>query len=625
MPVRINSNPSDVDKTLAILQDMLTEACTQTQDIVKKVQGTTAKQTARNLYDYLRKTFHYRLDPQGMEYIRSPKLSYQDRLIGIDCEDFSLMAAAVLVQVGIQPRYRVVDFNGMGYGHIYVVMVDKNKEIILDATHHRFNHQEKYMRKKDYPVLAKPQKKVTFRTYKTTGLGRIGVDPVLARQKGKFVDMGNTYIRQREIIRLIPGRKTKVAFTFEKVIDCQYMILSAQDLQPSHLGNVENPLHFLPEAQPRNRATSQSGAETPQKIADTLRPAEIVEGANAFTGAPVVNTRGEVIQGNGRAYALKVYWKINAQDSKGYKAYLEENASFLGFPGRISIQDPVLVRMVKVSDEEAIRLGQYKQSDLEAVSTRTNEVKSRVNLLDEKKLAGVLDRIFSQVEPDDSLSEIIRKTNLLSQLIRLGAIRADQLEEYTRNGTINARGVAFVSDLLLFLIFKGSDVNTPELFAQLPTRIQNAIVKATPSLLRVDEDKHIKKEVSNAILATRDYLNSGESSVRSWEKTIDIFGDTPQKRFTAFERQLVELFTTSKTQRDITEKFELYATLVSDKEADLVTPFQKGLAKSEGIAVAFGGKQIAKIVKETQVTPPKTSEAQTQRIRILRLKYKYQR
>ena len=339
----------------------------------------------------------------------------------------------------------------------------------------------------------------------------------------------------------------------------------------------------------------------------------------------MVNTRGEVIQGNGRAYALKVYWKINTQDSKGYKAYLEENASFLGFPGRISIHDPVLVRMVRVSDEEAIRLGQYKQSDLEAVSTRTNEVKSRVNLLDEKKLAGVLDRIFSQVEPDDSLSEIIRKTNLLSQLIRLGAIRADQLEEYTRNGTINARGVAFVSDLLLFLIFKGSDVNTPELFAQLPTRIQNAIVKATPSLLRVDEDKHIKKEVSNAILATRDYLNSGESSVRSWEKTIDIFGDTPQKRFTAFERQLVELFTTSKTQRDITEKFELYATLVSDKEADLVTPFQKGLAKSEGIAVAFGGKQIAKIVKETQANPPKTSEAQTQRIRILRLKYKYQR
>lgn len=625
MPVRINQNPADVDTTLVLMQELFPLAVQQVDEIALRVKGVSVHHTTQNLYRYLKKTYRYAVDPSGMEYIRTPHQSLLDRKKGIDCEDFSLIAAAVLHQLGIYCRYQIVDFNGIGFSHIYVVILDKAKEIILDATHERFNHQEKYMRKKDYPVFKKPAQKITFRTHKTLGLGRIGVDPVLARQKGKFVDMGNTYIRQQEIIRLIPGRKTKVAFTFDKVIDCQYMILSAEDLQPSHLGNVENPLHFLPEAQPRNRATSQSGAETPQKMASSLRPAEIVEGANAYTGAPVVNARGEVIQGNGRAYALKVYWKTNVQDSRGYRDYLEENAPFLGFPARISLKDPVLVRMVKVTDEEAIRLGQYKQSDLEAVSTRTNEVKSRVNLLDAKKLAGVLDRVFSQVEPDQSLAEIIRETNLLSQLVRLGAIRPDQLEEYTRNGTINARGVAFVSDLLLFLIFKGADVNTPELFAQLPVRIQNAIIKATPSLLRVDEEKHIKKEVSNAILATRDYLNSSESSVKAWEKTIDIFGQTPQKRFSPLERRLVEILTTAKTQREITESFEQYAFLVTDKEADLVSPFQKGLSKSEGIEVAFFGKDLSMVARNQQVVLPKNSESQAQRIRILRLKYKYQR
>ena len=624
MPVRVNRNPQDVQKTLGLMQEMFSQAVKETGTIAGKVHSSTPKGTAKNLYEYLRKNYRYQLDPTGIEYIRSPLQSYKDRKTGIDCEDFSLIAAAVLFQLGIPAKYRIVDFNGIGYSHIYVV-IPGTKEIILDATSDRFNHEEIYMRKRDFNITKAPKKAITFRTYKTVGLGRIGVDPKLAREKGRFMDMGNTYIRQNEITKLIPGRKTKVAFTFEKVINCQYVIISAEQLQPSHLGNVENPLHFLPEAQPRNRATSQSGAETPQKIANTLRPAEIVEGANAYTGAPIVNLRGEVIQGNGRAYALKVYWKINTQDSRGYLDYIQENAGFLGFKDRISIKDPVIVRMVDVSDEEAIRLGQYKQSDLEAVSTRSNEVKSRVNLLDEKKLAGVLDRVFSQVEPDDSLSEIIRKTNLLSQLIRLGAIRPDQLEEYTKNGVINARGVAFVSDLLLFLIFKGSDVNTPEIFSQLPTKIQNAIIKATPSLLRVDEEKQIKTEVSNAILGTRDYLNSGESSVKSWEKTIDIFGESPQKRFSAFERKLIELFTTAKTQREITEKFEQYAIQVMDKEADLVTPFQKGISKKDGIEVAFMGKDKAQLVKESQVSVPKASEAQAQRIRILKLKYKYQR
>ena len=624
MPIRINTTPQNVKKTIDLMHDLFDESIQQTKGIATKVQGKTTLETARNLYQYLYKTYKYNQDPTGIELIRSPKASYGARKQGIDCEDFSLMAVAVLHQLGIESVYRVVDYNGMGYSHIYVVIPGDSKEIILDATSTRFNKEEKYMRKKDYTTAKKSPKNV-FRTYKTVGLGRIGIDPQEARTKGRFVDMGNTYVRQPELTNIIKGRKTKVAFTFDKVVDCQYVVMPADLLQPSHLGNVENPLHFLPEAQPRNRATSQSGAETPQKIADTLRPAEIVEGANAYTGAPIVNTRGEVIQGNGRAYALKVYWRFNPQDSRKYGEYLAENAPFLGLPSVVRVKDPVIVRMVDVTDEEAIRLGQYKQSDLEAVSTRSNEVKSRVNLLDDKKLAGVLDRVFAQVETDDSLAEIIRKTNLLSQLIRLGAIRPDQLEEYTKNGVINARGVAFVSDLLLFIIFKGADVNTPELFAQLPARIQNAIIKATPSLLRVDDEKSIKMEVSRAVLATRDYLNSGESSVRSWENTIDIFGETPLSRFGSLERRLTHVFTTAKTQREIVERFERYAQLVTDKEADLISPFQKGLSKADGVQLAFFDKEIARTIREKEPVAVRQSEAQAQRIRILKLKYKYQR
>lgn len=475
-------------------------------------------------------------------------------------------------------------------------------------------------------------KKIRFRTYKTVGLGRLGVDPGTARQNGCFVENGKQYCRQTELTDIIKGRKTNVAFTFDKVIPCQYVLMSAAELQPSHLGNVENPMHFLPEAQPRNRATSASGAETPRRIAATLRPSEIVEGANAYTGAAIVNQRGEVIQGNGRAFALKAYWEEKA-DPRGYIDYVLENASFLGL-GNIkkgngnkivlvennqvtNIKDPVVVRMVFVTDAEAINLGQYKQSDLEAISTRTNEVKSKVNLLDDRKLSRVLDNVFAQASPDDSLSEIIRNTNLLTQLIKLGAIRSDQLEEFAKDGRINARGVTYVADLLLFLIFKGSDVNTPEVYSQLPYKIQNAIVKATPSLLRVDDSKQIKAEVSTAILATRDYLNSGSRSVKEWEKQTSLFGGTPKEQFSDFVRQLVSIFTTSNTQKDIVAYFEKYATIVTDQEADLISPARPGLSKPQGIRVVFFGENP---------NSTKTNNGEREReIAILKLKYKYKR
>lgn len=471
-------------------------------------------------------------------------------------------------------------------------------------------------------MVKSTMKKVRYRTYKTVGLGRIGIDPILARQKGCFREAGNQYCRQPLIGNALVGKVGTVAFAFDVVVPMQYAIISADKLQPSHLGNVENPKHFLPEAQPRNRATSQSGAETPRRMADNLRPAEIIEGANAYTGAAVTNNRGEVIQGNGRAYAMKFYWDKYPNDPKGYLDYLVKNAGFLGFPkskiAKLSkASKPVLIRMTRSTDQEAIKLGQYKQSDLEALSTKSNEIKSRVNLIDDKKLARVLDNVFSKSEPDASLSEVIRSTNLLTQLIRLGAIRTDQLEEFTRNGTINARGVQYVADIMLNLIFKGADTNTPEIYSQLPVKIQNAILKATPTLLRVDESKKITKEVSKAIVAIRDYENSEAASVGAWEKQSNMFTGGPRKEYSDFERKLVEIFTTSRLQKEIISAFEKYAIAVTDQEADLVTPFRKGYSKEVGIRYAFFGESPK--TTSTANTANSKSKAMAMKLKLMML------
>ena len=91
------------------------------------------------------------------------------------------------------------------------------------------------------------------------------------------------------------------------------------------------------------------------------------------------------------------------------------------------------------------------------------------------------------------------------------------------------------------------------------------------------------------------------------------------------ERRLTHVFTTAKTQREIVERFERYAQLVTDKEADLISPFQKGLSKADGVQLAFFDKEIARTIREKEPVAVRQSEAQVQRIRILKLKYKYQR
>jgi len=95
------------------------------------------------------------------------------------------------------------------------------------------------------------------------------------------------------------GKACEITFAASVVVPGRYAIVESHRLQPSHAGGVENPFYFIPEAQPRNRATSRSGALLPELAARNVRPAEVTEGATAYAGAPIVNPRGEVIQGKG--------------------------------------------------------------------------------------------------------------------------------------------------------------------------------------------------------------------------------------------------------------------------------------------------------------------------------------
>ncbi|WP_291728907.1 zincin-like metallopeptidase domain-containing protein [Bernardetia sp.] len=422
------------------------------------------------------------------------------------------------------------------------------------------------------------------------------------REKGTLKKDGKTYKRQPKIKKVLKGKETTISFAFNRIVKGFYGIIEADDLQPSHSSGVQNPLHFLPEAQPRNRSTSQSGRETPQLIARNLRPSEIIEGANAYTGAPIANLRGEVIQGNGRADTLKIYYSLEP-NGKTYNEYFFTgcNANFLGFSARTikkelaKFQKPVLIRFVDVSDEEFIQLGQFQAKDLEAVSSESSDTKAKVNRISETDLAKMVEALLRYDRKDDSLSEIIRNSKALTYFVRAKVLRNDELEKYTKNGETSAKGVEFVRQFLLQFVFEQSkEPNTSEKFNNLPHHTQRGVEKALLYVLKVhcysdcEQSNHsITKEVGNAIGAAYDLLQTN-LSFNEWKNQPSTFEAAPVERYSSLELELAKIFSEGKTQKSIVDRFKQYAYYATDKEATLVEPKQKALPKAEAIKKSFG-------------------------------------
>lgn len=412
------------------------------------------------------------------------------------------------------------------------------------------------------------------------------------RHTGTVIVGGRTYARQAPLTRVLLGNATPVAFSIDEEVRGRYAIIDADELQPSHLGASQNPLHFIPEAQPRNRSASASGALTPERIARNLRPDEILYGSTAYTGAPVVNQRGEVIQGNGRGYAVKLYYKQFPNDDKGYQQAIERANYLFGFVlyedvlRKSGIKRPVLVRMIDVTDKRAIQLGQFTQADTEAIASGTTKIKSKARLLTKPVLKRILNELTRNDSDDKTLAELIRESKVLNVLIREEIIRPDDLENYTRNGVINETGVDFISSLLLNALFRGADVNTSDVLTHLPMATQNAIKKSTIYLLKCADSKGLNQELGNAILGYREYLKSG-IPVGAWINQMDLSGQSPRDRFTALELAMVKLFNGATTQKEVVTTFRQYAQLVNDQPGDMFSPARKGLTKRAAVEQVF--------------------------------------
>lgn len=120
----------------------------------------------------------------------------------------------------------------------------------------------------------------------------------------------------------------------------QWVVMDARDLKTSTDEGYDDNL------QPRNR-TRQASKEQSAKIAINLDPERLNDSQTTDLGAPIVDSRGMVVSGNGRTIAIRqAYEAENPEKGNAYRDFVRQRAAELGIEIPEGVKNPVLVRRV---------------------------------------------------------------------------------------------------------------------------------------------------------------------------------------------------------------------------------------------------------------------------------------
>jgi hypothetical protein len=423
------------------------------------------------------------------------------------------------------------------------------------------------------------------------------------------------------------GTKGELKFSDNVSIPFSYKVIDASELQPSHLPSGErNPDHLIGLAQPKER--NDEGSKLVQKkIADNPNLNEVGESPNAYFGAPVINERGEVIQGNNRSIGLKKHYEDNGTS---YKKSLIENASKFGLDKSEieNIKNPILVREVKVGDNEAIKLGNSDVKDLETGGTQRIDALVTARKMESKDKAKLAALIFDGEY--NSIKEAIRENSKKIASIIKDYINPAQFNStFKKDGELTASGMDDIESVMHHFLYDKGDAILPEIFKRLPDNIQKGLQKALKHIVNTPEDHSLLPDAQKAIMALGEFKGSGIDSFNSWLKSKELFGkELPTERYTPIEIELAKQLNSATTQQEISKIFNKYAELVNGKAADMFEPEIKGLDKKSAIEKQFNvkyekedtktnGNDLPRKVEENNPKPivePTTTKSETKTI-----------
>ena len=302
--------------------------------------------------------------------------------------------------------------------------------------------------------------------------------PQDARARG-YRRVNGYKVDRQEPVAAKQGKEVQVKFDDKNIPTGHVALIDASQLQPSHTGGQRNPLHFIDEAQPKERKDDAS-VMSAQKIAANIRPEEITSSVTAYTGAPTVNTRGEVIQGNNRSAALREMWAAYPEQAAKYKQYLTERAADFGLaPEDVeAMRQPVLVNMLDVTDGDAITLGQFVAQDTESGGTERIKPKNIVQKMG-GDMRGFAGQLLASPDEEMSFAELVDRNGagVLKWMRQKGYITPTQyMSAFDSKGGLTAEAKNDLKGVMYQSIFQNGNTHMEEMFGVLPAKAQKAIL-----------------------------------------------------------------------------------------------------------------------------------------------------
>lgn len=443
--------------------------------------------------------------------------------------------------------------------------------------------------------------------------------PQDARARGYRRVNGHKIDRQ-EPLQTVQGKEVNVKFSNDVLAPGRVAMIDASLLQPSHIQGVRNPLHFIDEAQPKER-NDEASVLSARKIAGNIHPEEITSSITAYTGAPTVNERGEVIQGNNRSDALRLMWESHPEQAEAYRQYLKDHAEEFGLRAEdiAALQSPVLVNMLHVDDATAIPLGQYVAQDTEsggverikpknALQRMGIEVRSFANLLlrasdDEVSFAGLVDANGASVLKWMTQRGFISPTQYKSAF--------DSKGNLTPEAKNDLRGIMYQS------IFKDGSTRLEEMFNVLPVKAQKAILATAFRDYDSPNSERMVDEIQNSVRAyyalSQDKMfaeaknfKEARTAVESWKRQYqmdDVTGESylPADNFSNFVLHLAAMYK-GESQSFIQNTFgKIYDLIQGTQEETLFeqpdnTPRTLVQAIKEALNLDYNGQQRSNVL-----------------------------
>ena len=143
----------EVKDTLAMMARVVHSYLDDTRKLAPVLQKPGLEATCRAIWTFVYRYIQYRPDRPGLEQLRRPARTWQERKSGADCDCMSILVSSVLTNLKIPHSFRVTRYSAPHWQHVYVVVPKSGGgHYLIDGVLSRFDYEKPYTAKMDFPM-----------------------------------------------------------------------------------------------------------------------------------------------------------------------------------------------------------------------------------------------------------------------------------------------------------------------------------------------------------------------------------------------------------------------------------------------------------------------------------------